>query len=935
MKIRPAVPSTAASDLAASHFHPFTGLFGKILFITLFLVPSFSLVGQETTNSDNSPYKLQPVIVIGRDPVTTQTRAIEDQRLAPNIENVQSAEQIAKYPDVNMADALKRLPGVGVQNDTGEGRYVTIRGLDSDLVGTTFGGVRVPSNDPAGRHVAFDEIPSGLVSQIIVTKANRADMDAEALGGTIELVPRSAFDLNRPSLEGHLGSGNEPLRSQYGILDAEIVGGVTFGLGPDGNPFAPGQPLPTTPGATGTSPDGVDAKSAGSGDGLITPYRPFGVLGQFSFYEDHRGIDDFEPAYSDSAPPIGSDKILAAIDFRRYTYNRTLHGYGATLDYRPDSDNTFYISFVNGGYTEQAHKEIFTLSGLDGSRQNGQTSGTLTANPNGSFTATDVQMIEDLSFGNDHTENWIVQGGGKNQIGPVILDYKGSFAQAYDSSPNSLDAIFHTHPTETVVYDNSGLSNAPNFQFSNPFPVLNADPFNPTKYRFGSFTYDTSSTIDTELAGSVNLTIPIDFYGNPSALKFGASVRYRSKTSSDNPVTYVTYVDPATGKNDLYLSAVATGTFNTIYNGHFPIGFSPDPGRISSFTSSHPGFVRDLAGDQLTSVQAFFDDSENVYAGYGQYDITLCSRLNILVGLRAEVTNAVYGANANPPGTNPNHASSYLFVNRQSNYTDIFPTAQVRYEIVPGVLQTRLAYSTAIGRPSFAEITAATTVDRFNQMITTGNPNLKPTTANNFDFTLEYNPTKDSFFSIDLFDKEFDNYIYTRTIREVIGGVIFQDSTFLNSGTAYARGIEVALEEHLRFLPGPLGGLGFAGNYTYVDSEGRTRPTDHTKLPFTSPNLYNMAIFYEKYGFTITLAGQYTDRNLSSVGTTYRLDQYFDKRFTLDFSASYMTRYGVGLYFNAKNLTNAPWRVYEGAANRPIQREYYGITYEAGMKFKF
>jgi TonB-dependent receptor len=935
VRILPAVCSNTATriDLAACHPRYFAAVLGKLLVGAIFLIPSFCLEAQETPNPDNSSDNLQPVIVIGRDPITTQTRAIEDQRLAPNIENVQSAEQIAKYPDVNMADALKRLPGVGVQNDTGEGRYITIRGLDSDLVGTTFGGVRVPSNDPAGRHVAFDEIPSGLVSQIIVTKANRSDMDAEALGGTIELVPRSAFDLNRPSLEGHLGSGNEPLRSEYGILDAEVIGGTTFGFGPGGNPFAQTPALATTPGATGQ--DGADAKSLGSGDGLVTPYRPFGVLGQFSFYEDHRGVDDFEPAYSDSIPPIGSDKILAAIDFRRYTYNRTLHGYGATFDYRPDSNNSFYISFVNAGYTEQARKEILTLNGLDGSGQNGKTSGTLTANPNGSFTATDVQMIEDLSFSIDHTENWIVQGGGRDQLGPVIIDYKGSFAQAYDSSPNGLDALFQTHPNETVTYDNSGLSNAPNFQYSNPYPVPNANPFNPTKYRFNSFNYDTSSTLDTELAGSANLTIPIDMYGNPSALKFGASVRYRTKTSTDNPVTYVDYVDPATGKNDFTLSEVNVDTFNTIYNGHFPIGYSADPGRITSFTSSHPGFIRDLAGDQLTSVQAFFDDSENVFAGYGQYDITLFGRLTILAGLRAEVTNAVYGAYANPAGTDPNLASSYVFVNRQSNYTDIFPTAQARIEIVPGVLQARLAYSTAIGRPSFAEITAATTIDHVNQTITTGNPNLKPTTANNFDFTLEYNPTKDSFFTLDLFDKEFDNYIFTRTIREVIGGVIFQDSTFLNSGTAYARGIEFAFEEHMRFLPGPLGGLGFAGNYTYVDSEGRTRPTDHTKLPFTSPNLYNIAFFYEKYGFTISLSGQYTDHNLSSVGTTYRLDQYFDNRFTLDFSATYMTRYGVGVYFNAKNLTNAPWRVYEGAADRPIQREYYGITYEAGMKFKF
>ena len=94
-------------------------------------------------------------------------------------------------------------------------------------------------------------------------------------------------------------------------------------------------------------------------------------------------------------------------------------------------------------------------------------------------------------------------------------------------------------------------------------------------------------------------------------------------------------------------------------------------------------------------------------------------------------------------------------------------------------------------------------------------------------------------------------------------------------------------------------------------------------------------MFYEKYGFLITLAGQYTDHNLSSVGTSSSLDQYFDSRFTLDLAVSYMTAYGVGIYFNAKNLTNAPWRIYEGSANRPIQREYYDITYEAGMKFKF
>jgi TonB-dependent receptor len=878
--------------------------------------------------------RLEQVVVTGEDP-TQQEAAIEKERYAPNIERVQSAEEIARYPDVNLADALKRLPGVGVQNDTGEGRYITLRGLDSNLVGVTFGGVRVPSTDATGRHVAFDQIPSGLVGQIIVYDTNRPDMDAEALGGQIELTPRSAFDSSKPILEGHLGSGYEPLRPRYAIIDGEIVGGIRFGFGPGGNPFASSYASPesSTIAPDGSSKDGkgIDTKNAGSGEGLVG-YRPFGLLGEFSYYEDHRGVDDFEPSFADAKQPIGADKILSGIDLRRYIYNRRLHGYGATFDYRPDGKNSFYISFVNAGYVESVDRQIKNYSGLDGS--NG--SGTQLTNPDGSkyfvpqndpthpgnFLVPDAQLNSNIRHNEEHFENWIVQGGGKNDLGAFIIDYKGSFAQATDQNPRDTNISFVTNPDVTISYNDAGIMKQPQFL------VAGSDVFDPTKYSFNRLSFDHYGSTDTEIAGSVNVTVPFTIFNFPSTFKFGTNLRFRSKRAYDDPETYVGY-------NGSFTSADVTRfQFNDIYNGNYKIGYSPDYGLVNKFFSANRGnFVRDFVGDAVTSKRAFYDDSENVYAGYIQYDIAF-GKLNLLSGLRIEATEATYGANANAFGSDPNDPASYHFVNRNKNYINYFPTFQARYEILDN-LQARFAYSTAIGRPAFSQVTASTAVNTGNLTITSGNPALKPATANNFDLTLEYYPAPGGFATVGFFDKEFSDYIFTRTIRVPINGSTFNESTFLNSPNAHARGIELSYQQQLVFLPGPLSGFGVDFNYTYVDSEGEARLGETTQLPFTSRNLYNLVIFYRKYGFDIALAAQHTDKNLSSVGANFRTDQYFDARTTLDLAVSYIFRNGVGVYFNVKNLTDAPWRIYEGTRNRVIQQEYYDFTYEAGMKFKF
>ncbi|MGA8479631.1 MAG: TonB-dependent receptor [Chthoniobacterales bacterium] len=308
--------------------------------------------------------------------------------------------------------------------------------------------------------------------------------------------------------------------------------------------------------------------------------------------------------------------------------------------------------------------------------------------------------------------------------------------------------------------------------------------------------------------------------------------------------------------------------------------------------------------------------------------------MNLLSGLRIEATDATYGANVNDAGSDPNNPASFHFVNRNKNYINYFPTFQARYEILDN-LQARFAYSTAIGRPAFNQVTASTTVNVGNQTIVSGNPGLKPTTANNFDLTLEYYPATGAYATIGFFDKEFSDYIFTRTIRVPINGSTFNESTFLNSPTAHARGVEVNYQQQFVFLPGPLNGFGVGFNYTYVDSEGEAGPGETIQLPFTSRDLYNWMIFYRRYGVDVTLAAQHTDKNLSSVGASARTDLYFDARTTLDLAASYTFSNGIGVYLNVKNLSDAPWRIYEGTRNRVIQQEYYDFTYEAGMKFKF
>src|SRR6185312_12034659 len=146
-----------------------------------------------------------------------EVEARQVQQAAPNLVTVQSAETIAKYPDFNAAESLGRLPGISLSSDTGEGRFINIRGIDGNLDGATFGGVTLLNTFPGGtyfsgggREVEFDTVPNGAIDGLVVTYTGLPDHEAEGLGGSVELSPRTEANITKACPDRTAGWGYEP-----------------------------------------------------------------------------------------------------------------------------------------------------------------------------------------------------------------------------------------------------------------------------------------------------------------------------------------------------------------------------------------------------------------------------------------------------------------------------------------------------------------------------------------------------------------------------------------------------------------------------------------------------------------------------------------------------------------------------------------------------
>ncbi|MBS0365933.1 MAG: TonB-dependent receptor [Proteobacteria bacterium] len=840
-------------------------------------------------NKEEDEAELQAVIVTAARLAVT---ARNEQRNAANLINVQSAEDLAKYPDFDAAEALGRIPGLTMAGDTGEGRFVSIRGMDGNFNGATFGGVTLLNTNPygtyfsgSGRAVEFDTIPLGAIDRIVVTKTGLPDRDAEGLGGSIELTPRSAAKLNRALfIEGTVGGGYENAYPNFAPFRAEFTVSGRVGEG-----------------------------------GRLSDSGPLSFVLTASESDDRRRFDDLEADYLDD--PAYPNKAIADYQLRHYSNHRKRFGLGAALEYNPNDRGGYYVRYSVAGYTEYTNrmKLIFDNMG-DGwpadPAHPGQVASPDPSNPNG-FIAPAATLTNELTNQKETHKNTIVAFGGHNNFGGALLEYEAAYSRAIYAGQYGRDGFFSGSKNLVLAYDNISSPNYPTFRYLN-----GVNPADPTLYTFSGYRDQVRADVDQQPSYKADFSLPVHLLSDTDQIKLGVKAGFRNKTADHKNIHYdILPAVPLT-------SVLGGGPYTNFYN-RYDIGYQG-----SGVVFSNPLIGRSpaqITSDAADNASAYFNDKETIYAGYAQYTGAISRELSVLTGVRVEKTEAQYGAY-----TVDTNAQTFTPTTRSRNYTNAFPTLQLRYEPTKDLVG-RLTYSTGISRPGFLQSSSSTQVDFTGGTVTAGNPDLRPTTGRNYDLSLEYYLPDAGILSFGAFAKTFTDFIVTREVTGPYPGIPGEAKffTFENIPSAWARGLEVSYQQKFTFLPDPLDDLGVTLNGTLVDSGAHIRPGENNILPGTSRYTGNLGLYYDNKKVSAQLSLQYIAKSLFGAGGSAATDVYEDWRTTLDFTSRYFVTRAASVYFNMKNLSNSPLRFYEGSTNRPIQREYYEQTFEAGLSVSF
>lgn len=838
----------------------------------------------------------ETVVVIGQRAMMESS--ITRQRASDTIESVVTRDAIGQFPDQNVAEAARRLTGIAILPDQGEGRYITVRGLGSDFNSASVNGTRLPAPESDVRGVALDVIPSELVESIEVIKTLTPDMDADTIGASIQINTTKGFD-HKDLFVSVSGEG------AYDNLNGQYSPKV-----------------------------GVD---------FAYPVSDrFGIAGGFSWNRRVTATDNMEMSKWGTSARASSLGVVYAgsVNYRDYDLVRTRMGGSLSLDFKAGESTTLYLRGIYSVFEDQEMRRGLTFNSLS-APSSGDANHATFLSGDGKIT-----IRRDLK---DRYEGQIIQSyqtGGTTVLGDWKLDYQASFSRSsehewHTQNPTRFQASFSGAGTLGVTFDYTNLD-------TTTFNVITGDAAfrDPTKYAFAELDLVNGLGKDKELAYRFDVTRTFGLGGGELELKAGGKARLRDKVYTLQQDVY----DGYTGGTYTLADVAGTQTFSLQ-----DINPLMDRSAVRAFNNSHmANFKINSVKSATNASSAYFNIDENLYAGYlmGRYT---AGPLMIVGGARIEQTQDKSTGNVletvakggTHNGTVVTADTTFVTpIHLRKTYTDIEPSLLVRYEAGDNVFLRAGMYRSVV-RPNFADmapkfsITESTTGERTGSF---GNPELNPYRAWNFDLSSEWYFAKDGVVQVGLFYKKISDFIVQASFMSTDapyhgnfnGVTFFQASIPMNGDSATAKGFEFNYQQALTMLPGALDGLLVGFNYTYTDASGdilgRTIP-----LPSSTKHTINAMIGYEKDRWSLRAGANYGSGYLDELGGDPGTDRYVKSGLHPDVSVKYKVTENLRLYADFVNINDQPYVAYQKGPGRDrlLQFETYSWVGKFGVKASF
>jgi TonB-dependent receptor len=813
-----------------------------------------------------------------------EVEAINIERTADNIVQVLPSEVITSLPNTNIADAVGRLPSVSLERDEGEGKYIQIRGTEPRLSNVTIDGIHVPS--PEGvRNVKLDAIPADLVDMVEINKTLSANQDADAIGGSVNLVTKSASD----------------------------------------------KPYVTVLGMGGYTPIGGGRKQyqfAGTAGQRFGVEKKFGLLFGASYDHNPRGIDDIEPSYG--LPGL----IPNEMDLRNHVYNRTRYGFGGEADYKIGDMSSVYLRGLYSKFNDYGEQwayqptiNVFISDPADPAN----TCGITTPGPAQGCGSSGLQDVNRRPAQRIFT----TQAGARHAIRSLLISYEVALSQAHytggfprmgftngpgssDSGPNHNSVAFAVDTKNPFV---------PKFQVLNGVNIYDL-----SLYHLGFGFNENNSIFERDVVGDIALNKQYSIGSHYSSFEVGFKGWDADKTQRYDREFY----NPANQQASNFLS---TFKDNNFYFGNYIYGPVTDFKKV--LAAVQPAGTNPATTYNL---QNAFDIGERIWAGYAMNTITV-GKLRLQAGVRIESTHDSLLANKLNFDPTGNFVPPAIPQASSNTYVNAFPSVQAQYRFGSDTI-LRGSYGVGIARPNFGDIAPyfvddPSSVPEFSK----GNPDLKPTHAQNFDVLIEHYLKSLGLIQGGFFYKALTNPIYNVTLPfPTATNPGATEAALINGPNAHIAGIEAAWQQRLSFLPGALNGMGVRANYSYTTSRA-TFPTaigertDHPTLVRTAPNNWNLDVTYDKRGLSARMGLTHNDGYIWSYASKPDRgpggDTYLYPHTQVDAQVSYWIprSHGLQAVVSILNLNDEVFGFYNGSEQYPIQREYYSRTVSVGLRW--